>query len=475
MIDKVLQYVRQHQMIEEGDCIVAGVSGGADSVCMLLMLLEISKVIPIDIHVVHINHLIRQDAAKDAAYVRELCMEKGLAFTLVEEDVAALAKRCHISTEEAGRQVRYEAFDSVLGTRRGKIAVAHNKNDNGETFLFHLFRGTSLRGLMGIRPVRGRVIRPLLCLCRSEIELFLQERNVYYCIDSTNLEDTYSRNVIRHHILDTAVREISPAAVAHISSACERVSEAYELIADLAEQGFQTCVRERQGVFSVDREKFLQLHRTIQGYVVMEVLVRAAGCRKDVEAVHIRQVERLMDSQCGREIQLPHLLRARRDYTGISIYKEGRGPEQQTIQPAIAVSAAERTRLEAGEELIFCLETGQRLRAKVYFLENNGPDFENIPENKYTKWIDYDRIRNSIVIRTRRSGDYLTINTMDQKKSLKAYLIDHKIPQPERDRLVLVADADHVIWLIGERLSNHYKLSAHTRRILCLVFEEMRS
>ena len=105
MIDKVLQYVRQHQMIEEGDCIVAGVSGGADSICMLLMLLEISKVIPIDIHVVHINHLIRQDAAKDAAHVRELCMEKGLAFTLVEEDVAALAKRCHISTEEAGRQV----------------------------------------------------------------------------------------------------------------------------------------------------------------------------------------------------------------------------------------------------------------------------------------------------------------------------------------------------------------------------------
>ena len=111
MIDKVLQYVKEYQMIEEGDCIVAGVSGGADSVCLLLMLLEINKAVPIEIEVVHINHLIRPDAAKDAAYVRELCAHHGLSFTLVEEDVAAFARRSHLSTEEAGRQVRYEAFE----------------------------------------------------------------------------------------------------------------------------------------------------------------------------------------------------------------------------------------------------------------------------------------------------------------------------------------------------------------------------
>lgn len=465
MIDKVLQYVKEYQMIEEGDCIVAGVSGGADSVCLLLMLLEINKAVPIEIEVVHINHLIRPDAAKDAAYVRELCAHHGLSFTLVEEDVAAFARRSHLSTEEAGRQVRYEAFERVLGTRKGKIAVAHNKNDSCETFLFHLFRGTSLRGLSGILPVRGRVIRPLLCLLRSEIELFLQERRVSYCIDSTNLEDTYSRNVIRHHILDTAVREISPAAVQHIDSASERVREAYELIADMTALGIQACVSKRQGVFAIDKEKFLQLHKTVQGYVVMEVLAQAGGSRKDLETVHVRQVRGLFHSQCGREILLPHGLRARRDYTGISIFQH---IYKEALLPEYVLSADGRRRLEAGEELEFLLGDRQILRAKVIFLENCGLDLKNIPENKYTKWIDYDKIRNSIVIRTRRPGDYLTINTMNQKKTLKAYLIDRKIPQAERERLFLVADADHVVWLIEERISSYYKVSEHTKRILCL-------
>lgn len=175
MIDKVLQYVKEYQMIEEEDCIVAGVSGGADSVCLLLMLLEINKTLPIEINVVHINHRIRPDAANDAAYVRELCEKYKLSFTLVEENVAALARKRRISTEEAGRQVRYAAFERVLGTRKGKIAVAHNKNDSCETFLFHLFRGTSIRGLAGIPPVRGQIIRPLLCLSRQEIELFCRK------------------------------------------------------------------------------------------------------------------------------------------------------------------------------------------------------------------------------------------------------------------------------------------------------------
>ena len=361
--------------------------------------------------------------------------------------------------------MRYEAFERVLGTRKGKIAVAHNKNDSCETFLFHLFRGTSLRGLSGILPVRGRVIRPLLCLLRSEIELFLQERRVSYCIDSTNLEDTYSRNVIRHHILDTAVREISPAAVQHIDSASERVREAYELIADMTALGIQACVSKRQGVFAIDKEKFLQLHKTVQGYVVMEVLAQAGGSRKDLEAVHVRQVRGLFHSQCGREILLPHGLRARRDYTGISIFQH---IYKEALLPEYVLSADGRRRLEAGEELEFLLGDRQILRAKVIFLENCGLDLKNIPENKYTKWIDYDKIRNSIVIRTRRPGDYLTINTMNQKKTLKAYLIDRKIPQAERERLFLVADADHVVWLIGERISSYYKVSEHTKRILCL-------
>ncbi|MDE5699229.1 MAG: tRNA lysidine(34) synthetase TilS [Lachnospiraceae bacterium] len=472
MVDRVLQYIREHHMIEDGDCIVAGVSGGADSVCLLLMLLEIRKVIPMEIRVVHVNHMIRADAAEDADYVRKLCLANKVSFTLAEEDVEAVAHRLHLSTEEAGREVRYAAFEKELGTRRGKIAVAHNKNDSCETFLFHLFRGTSLKGLTGIQPVRDRIIRPLLCLSRSEIELFLQAGNVSYCIDSTNLEDNYSRNVIRHHILDTAVREISSAAVSHISDACDRMNEAYDLIADMTRQGFEACVTVTSKVYHIDRGKFLGLHKTIQGYVVMETLAQAAGSRKDLGTVHIRQIRELLDRQCGRSIQLPYQLRAKRDYTGVGIYREPDRPMQEVVLSEIVLSEEERAALTAGRELTILVGGHQKIEAKLIFVENNGIDFKNIPQKKYTKWFDYDKIERSIAIRTRRPGDYLTVNAANQRKTLKAYFIDHKIPQPERDQIRLVADGNHIIWIVGERISNYYKVSEATRTILSLTFEE---
>ncbi len=477
MIDKVLQYVEEHHMIAESDCIVAGVSGGADSVCLLVMLLEFRKRIPFALRVVHVNHLIRTDASKDAAYVRKLCSAAQIPFILVEQDVRTLAQQRHISTEEAGRIVRYNAFIQELGTEKGKIAVAHNKNDCCETFLFHLFRGTSLKGLTGIQPVRDKIIRPLLCLSRSEIESFLQERNIPYCIDSTNLEDNYSRNIIRHHILDTAVKQINAAAVEHIHNACGRIKDAYALIADLTKQGFAACVKVEEDVFYIDKERFLQLHSTIQGEVILEALAQASGSRKDLEAVHVRQVQALMNSQCGKTVMLPYQLRAERTYTGVCLFKVSADcVAQKTVRKIvlseIVLSSAQQDTLLAGEELVFSISAHQKMRAKIIPVGKNGIDFENIPQNKYTKWFDYGKIKNSIVIRTRMPGDYLTVNSMNHHKTLKSYFIDHKIPQKERDQICLLADDRHIIWIVGERISNYYKVSEHTKMILHVVFEK---
>ncbi len=479
MIKKVLQYIDEHQMIEKGDCIVAGVSGGADSVCLLLMLLEFRKQVPIELRVVHVNHLIRTDAAKDAEYVRIICSIEQIPFTLVEEDVCALAQQHHISTEEAGRIARYNAFARELGKKKGKIAVAHNKNDCCETFLFHLFRGTSLKGLTGIQPVRDTIIRPLLCLSRSEIEAFLRERNMPYCIDSTNLEDNYSRNIIRHHILDTAEKKINTATVDHIYNACEQIKDAYELIAEFTKQGVAACVKVDKEfdkeVFQIDKEQFLQLHTTIQGYVIFAVLAQASGSGKDLEAIHVRQVQALMDSQCGRTVMLPHHLRAERTYTGVSLYKISTDcVTQKTNQaigfPEIALSVEEQNALFAGEELVFFIGVHQKMQIKIIPVGKNGIDFENIPQNKYTKWFDYGKIKNSIVIRTRRPGDYLTVNSMNQRKTLKSYFVDRKIPQKDRDQICLLADDRHIMWIVGERISNYYKVSEQTKTILCVVF-----
>lgn len=477
MIEKVLQYVNEQQMIEEGDCVVAGVSGGADSVCLLFILIELQKKIPIEIEVVHINHLIRKEACEDAAYVQKLCELYQLPFILVEEDVQALAHKLHISTEEAGRNVRYQAFERVLGDRQGKIAVAHNKNDCCETFLFHLFRGSSLKGLGGIRPVRGKVIRPLLCLERSEIETFLEERNISYCIDCTNLEDNYTRNKIRHHIVEPAVRDISSMAVNHIGSACDRIWEAYNLIKELTQQGYARSVRVVKApptfeeTYIIEEVPFRLLHKTIQGYVIMEVLAHVTKSRKDLQSNHIRQVYELLDKQCGKQIHLPFEVCAQRDYTGIYIYRQQKIQVDTQVQK-IELSDVEKTKLIEGEELVLDISAHQAFRVKVIPKHALDIDWKNIPQNKYTKLLDYDRIKDNIVIRTRKAGDYLTINAMNQRKTLKAYFIDNKIPQVQRPHCLLVAEGNHIIWVVGGRISNFYKISQQTKYVLQLSYIE---
>ena len=238
MIEKVKNYVKQYKMLVPGDIVVAGVSGGADSLCLLFMLKELAEEIPLQLAVVHVNHGIRKEAEEDAAYVEQICKGLNVPFFLKEADVEAIAKSQGISTEEAGRNVRYEAFSEVLTqftegelhtfSKKGKIAVAHTANDRAETMLFHLFRGTGLTGLSGIKPVRDRVIRPLLCLDREEIERYLEKKEIAFCIDRTNNEDTYTRNKIRHHILPFAEKNICTGTVSHMNKTAEMLLETEE-------------------------------------------------------------------------------------------------------------------------------------------------------------------------------------------------------------------------------------------------------
>ena len=253
MIAKVLDYVKKYRMIEEKDTIIAGVSGGADSVCLLFMLLQIREQIPFHLAVVHVNHGIREDAGEDAAYVKELCEKYGLPFYLTEVKLKKYAKEEGLSEEEAGRKIRYRAFEAALkeelalqgiseAENKGKIAVAHNSNDRAETMLFHLFRGTGLTGLSGIKPVNGKIIRPLLCLERREIEEWLDRGDISYRTDSTNVQDIYTRNKIRHHILPYAEEEICRGAVSHMSRAADDLLEAEEYIKKQTFLAKQKCV-----------------------------------------------------------------------------------------------------------------------------------------------------------------------------------------------------------------------------------------
>lgn len=216
----VKKYIAVHKMIEAGDCVLAGVSGGADSVCMLHLLARMRKEIPFQLMAVHVNHGLRAEAGADALFVEELCRRWEVPFFLREIDMQGYAQAHKLSEEEAGRILRYQIFEQILGEIKsgapGKIAVAHNAEDRAETMLFHMFRGSGLKGLGSIRPVRESVVRPLLCLDRARIVDYLEAEGISWREDRTNGEDTYARNRIRHHILSYAQQNICHGAVSHM-------------------------------------------------------------------------------------------------------------------------------------------------------------------------------------------------------------------------------------------------------------------
>ncbi len=451
MIEKILEYINEHQMLQEGDTVVAGVSGGADSVCLLFVLLKIRETIPFRLTAVHMNHKIREEAGEDAAFVEALCGTWNCPYRYMEADVEAYALGHHMSCEEAGRFLRYQAFAQVLeeeGAEDGKVAVAHNKNDHAETVLFHLLRGSGLAGLTGIHPVRGRVIRPLLCVTRPEIEAFLEENQLAYCIDKTNSEDTYTRNKIRHHMLAYAEQEVCSQAVSHIYDTSVIVREALAYVDCHTQMAMERCgvASEKDMIFDVaafEREEPL-----IQKQLLLMAMERLSENRKDISAVHIRLLLGLFTRQGNASVDLPCGLRAYREYGRVRL--AGRERERAESAPGVLrIPGVTRW-------------GGYRFVCQLLPYEKS----QIIPQKTYTKWFDYDKISKYLVLRTRQSGDYLMTRGDGGRKSLKAYMIGEKIPQAERDRIPVLADGEHIVWVVGHRISGHYKTDRQTKTVL---------
>lgn len=454
MVEKVRRYIEEHQMILQNDKIVIGVSGGADSVCLLFMLMEIRSVIPHSLYVVHVNHGLRgEEADRDAVFVRDLCQKYDLPFYLYEEDVSSYAREQGMSLEEAGRKVRYRIFEEVRQqTGASKIAVAHHKNDQAETVLFRLFRGSGIKGLGGIQPVREDIIRPLLCLERCEIEDYLKEQELFYCTDATNESDHYSRNIIRNKLLPMVEDEIQERAVSHIAETAEMMQEAERYLYCQARKEFEEVVTsEGQSGYRISVEHLKELDLVIRQYLIRIVMEKLAREWKDIGAQHVRAVLELTDKEVGKSVALPQGLQAKKDYDDIIICAENQAEQLSKVNLKIDQIPV-TVNLPDGRCVDFRLEEPQKI--------------QKIEQKTYTKQFDYDKIENGLLLRNRNINDFFYINTDMDRQTIKTYCINEKIPREKRDELVLLADGSHILWVIGHRISEKYKITEKTKRIL---------
>ncbi len=465
MKEKVFAFMEEYGMIRPGDHVAVGVSGGADSVCLLLLLLEYRKKVDFEILTVHMNHGIREDAREDAAFVENLCRKNGLPFYLFERDVPNLAKQNRLSMEEAGRKVRYEAFEQVLeayerkegkDARSGRIAIAHHQLDSAETLLFHLFRGTGIRGLAGIRPVRDNVIRPLLCTGREEIEEYLRMAGISWRIDSSNADDTYSRNRIRNHLIPYVEKELVPAASIHVARTALEIAGLMDYLEVEIQKATASCCEVLSGEEAeqvrIRLKEWKGLPVFMQNQVLLWSLEQLPGGRKDITQKHIGALKDLTLRNGSKRVDLPGGREGVKNYESLVLRRKNHCGEETEPFHAVMLSVPGKVRLEDGR----LLELSLLEREKVKRLE----------ENPYTKYLDYDKINNSLSLRCREKGDYLVINHQGQKKRLKEYMIEEKIPAVLRGRTPLIADGNHIIWVIGHRISEHYKVTEHTLRCL---------
>ena len=453
MLKKVISYIEKNKILQDGDSVLLGVSGGADSVCMLHVLYSLREKYHLKLYVVHVNHGIRgSEAKRDADFVEQMAENLQIPFRVVTANIPEMAKEQKLSEEEAGRIFRYNTFEQVANeVGANKIAVAHNLNDNSETVLFNLFRGSRLKGLRGISPMRGQIIRPLLCCSRNEIEQYLQENNLSYCTDSTNKETDYSRNRIRLKLMPYIKENINQKAEYNIVNAAENLSQVYEYIYGEAQKAYRIHVKDNVLLNSAE-----DLNVVILQEVVRMWILENTGRLKDIKANHVNIVFGLLSNQVSKKSELPYGLKLIKTYEGVKVLlenNEGKDSNGQTI-------------IEDGK--IFNTE---KITVTV---ENESFDKSNIPDLLYTKWLDYEI--KGLTLRKRLPGDYIEISGSESgrsvKKKLKKYFIDNKIPQEERNNIWLLADGNHVVWIVGYRISEMCKVTDSTKRIIKITYNK---
>lgn len=450
---KVSEYIRRNNMLDFRDVIVAGVSGGADSMCLLNILIDMREIWDIDIVAVHVHHGIRGISAdKDMGFVEEFCEKKGIEFRAYKYDVPGIANEKHLSEEEAGRIVRYEAFEKVrdellkkYSDRNVRIAVAHNMDDNNETFLFNLFRGSGIKGISGISPVRDSIIRPVLCLSRSEIIDYLTDKGVDYRIDSTNMETDYTRNKIRLKLMPYIRDNINEGVDGNISRTSQLLREISEYMEKQSRIAFQKYVIIKENNCHIHNELWKE-DMVIVKMVVRETLAKVAEKLKDITMGHVESVVALGENEVSKSVNLPYGMVAVKTYDGVMVKKVKNKENREIIKEEIIKTKDIKNigdHIET-EHICFTIEKNESI---------------DLTEKTYTKWMNCDILNDSLCVRTRKSGDYMVIDSQGRKKKIKDMMIDCKIPKDHRDEIYLLADGQEILWMIGYRMSDRCKIN----------------
>ena len=312
--EKVLETIKKYNLIEAGDKVVLGVSGGPDSIAMFYILNELSKILNFEIFVAHINHGIREESTDDEKYVEKWAKKFDIPFYVLHAKVEEIAKSEKLGLEETGRKVRYDFFEEVLNkVGANKIAVAHNKNDLAETIIMHILRGSGSKGLCGIEPKQNKIIRPMLEITRDEIEEFCEKQNLNPRIDKTNFENGYTRNKIRNIVIPYIKENFNPNIVNSLERLSEIMREQEDFVACETEKQYKNVLvdeiksgENEYNIIIIDLKKFNMLPIIIEKKIILFAIQKLFGTVKRIEKIHLEDIIKLCNNNIGNKYLTPN-------------------------------------------------------------------------------------------------------------------------------------------------------------------------
>ncbi len=455
MKEKVRRNIIENKLVDLGDSLVVGVSGGHDSMSLMYILDDLKEEFGYKLIIAHVDHGVRGDLARrDRDFVESQARKLGLDFYSRQVDMDGYAKEHNISSEEAGRILRYGFFRDILKEEvQGKIVVGHNRNDQAETLIMRFIRGTGIDGLKGMDYEYKDIIRPILNITREEIENYIDEENIPVVIDHTNLENIYTRNKVRLDLIPYIEKEFNPNFINVLWTLSKNAAKDAEFLDAYTEEAYQrNLIMADDERIELDIEGIKSENIAISQRLIRLALEKLVGSLQGFGEVHISDViDLLMSARTGKSINLPNKIKVSIDYDRLVISKGEKKvkiPEEYSYELKIGTNKLEKI--------------GLNLKLEVVDLE----DYKQKEISPNIRAFDYKKLRGSLSIRNRRPGDRFRPLGMKGSKKIKDYFIDEKISREKRNQLPLLVDEEEIIWVINHRISDAYKIDSKSKKIL---------
>ncbi len=451
--EKVMSYIEKNLMFDKGDKVVVAVSGGPDSTCLLYILNELKEELGITLIGAHINHCLRgEESDKDEEYAKKTCEKLNIDFYSKRVDIHKVSEEKNLSCEMAGREVRYEFFKELTNKlNANKVALAHNANDQAETILMRIMRGTGIAGMIGIRPVRDKIyVRPILHLSRKKIENYCLINNISPRIDKTNLENIYARNKVRLELIPYIEENFNKDIIKTLNRLSDIVKIDNEYLENISGKEYEKYCEIGEHRVIINKSAFVE-HEAILSRIIRSALLELNHNLYNFEKIHISSIIELQKHETGKSIMLPQNIIVENCYGNIDIHIYVKAIEAYNNQYALNVNE---------KNIIHPLNKTVRIdvKSKMQYTEFIG--------NDYIKYFDYDKISEPIILRHRKDGDKFIPLGMVGNKKIKDLFIDLKIPKNKRDEIPLICFGNDIGWVVGYRVSEKFKVSKDTKNIL---------